>query len=726
MGIGRRTRVLLGLLACLLLAGLILVPYQLARSRQAALHLLEQRFGLRLAVERVEMTLLPLPRLVLRQARVAGPPGFGETPLLEIPEVTVRLAPLPLLLGHATPSTVVLVEPVVTLVRGPDGTWNWGEALPIVRKPITPVPLSEEGRSPGARTGWIRRFLPASLGGSPTILIRRGRVMVRGFEIPVVGLEEIEGRATVANNGIVRFALSTQAENPSGGRARVEGTVWGFPTQPQVDLRGELVSVDLGSFPVVRGLMASGPADIRVTLKGTSGGLAVKAEISLTGAAVRWPGRFQKAPGDPAELRLSAEVGREVIHVQEGVLRLGKYRLELSGDVGLRDGFSRLFFRVPRSALDQLSHHLPWLTGAVAGEVEAEVVLTTGPRLSAPIRAEGRIGITKGRWQPAAPLPAVHRFSGVVRLTGGQARIEGLRFSWGAAQILVKGLARWRGPRPGVALHVTAHHLDLDPLLAYLAGSRPVLASAGIPGRPKTAVASERAAMSHRSPPIPSPLPGRFSVEGFFSVEGGRVAGLPFTRLRAQLLRLGPVWYLQGVRLQLAEGGEQMGYVSLNTGAPHPAGTLYARLSDLPIAPMLPFLKLGNLIDGRLDGEMELRWRGLAGEEVRRSLRGVGSLQITGGRVQGALLGEGVRQMGLLPGRPLTFRTLSASYTVGRGVVVSDDVRVQEGPWQISARGQIDLNGVLDFFLTADHAGEPPLAARLLGPLWGPRLAPIR
>jgi AsmA protein len=145
----RRHRLLLALAGAAALA-LAAAAIFLARLDAAALtRRLEERLSAALGLEvralgATELRLLPRPRAVFADVLVRD----GEEELLRVKRVTAGIALLPLLGGKTRLATLALEEPVLTLRRHRDGSFNLGRR-PQRPKPKEPFLLATRGRAEG-------------------------------------------------------------------------------------------------------------------------------------------------------------------------------------------------------------------------------------------------------------------------------------------------------------------------------------------------------------------------------------------------------------------------------------------------------------------------------------------------------------------------------------------------------------------------------------------------
>src|SRR5947209_146450 len=147
-----RTRLVWALSAILLVLLLAFVPPMLnvSRFQRRIASNLSNSLGRPVHLDRVSLTLLPLPGFTLENFVVSEDPAFGYEPILRANEVraTVRISSL--WSHHFEFSRISLTEPTsLNLVRLPDGRWNFEPVLlQAARIDAAPTAQTFSGTSP--------------------------------------------------------------------------------------------------------------------------------------------------------------------------------------------------------------------------------------------------------------------------------------------------------------------------------------------------------------------------------------------------------------------------------------------------------------------------------------------------------------------------------------------------------------------------------------------------
>ncbi|MBE9554175.1 MAG: AsmA family protein, partial [Proteobacteria bacterium] len=146
------------LLCVVAVAALVIAPsfidWNAYRGELAAL--LSRTAGRQVSIDGdLEMAILPSPHLNVREVRIANIEGASEANLAHVGEIRMQIAPGPLFGGRIVVSSLLLVEPVISLETMSDGRVNWdiaangGQPAPggqgePAGKPALPIQISFE------------------------------------------------------------------------------------------------------------------------------------------------------------------------------------------------------------------------------------------------------------------------------------------------------------------------------------------------------------------------------------------------------------------------------------------------------------------------------------------------------------------------------------------------------------------------------------------------------
>lgn len=125
----RRLRWILSGVAALIVAAIVVPLISLGRYHRTIADSLSRGLGHTVHIGSVNLTLLPLPGLVIHDLVVEEDPAFGAEPLLRAPEVTVYPRLSSLWRERLEISRIDLDDASVNLVRDAEGRWNFSSLL---------------------------------------------------------------------------------------------------------------------------------------------------------------------------------------------------------------------------------------------------------------------------------------------------------------------------------------------------------------------------------------------------------------------------------------------------------------------------------------------------------------------------------------------------------------------------------------------------------------------
>ncbi len=203
----RKVAVVVAIPVAVILGVLALAPEfaDLSRYRVEAAARATQMLGRDVTIAGpVSLSLLPSPRVIARDVRIANLPGGSTPDLARVRRVEVSLAVWPLLAGRIEATSARLIEPSVTLERFADRGANWEFAT------SAPVGMPDESAPSSAATG--------NLGAA-------GRPVSRGFRIDRLVVED---GTLIYRNGptleVIEHLGATVSGDAVAGPIHAEGT----------------------------------------------------------------------------------------------------------------------------------------------------------------------------------------------------------------------------------------------------------------------------------------------------------------------------------------------------------------------------------------------------------------------------------------------------------------------------------------------------------------------
>lgn len=376
--------------------------------------------GLPVEADGVRVTWWP-PSLVVQGVRVPDASPLGPGNIIHADEARLVVRAVPLLSGRVVVKRVEVASPVVRLVRGVGGAWNFS-----ARSSESSSDEGPDGAEVVARA--LASVRPATTGGEPTsfedvvdVVVTRGRLSLRDRAIP--GVPEFEVTAMDArlrrHAGAATIELSgSTLGGPAGNlRGTVEVPSDGTDVALALDAADvpanrlrEVMQLARGGIPfgaALEGVVSArisgqmppywppGQAAIGVLVD------AGEASASMVGGYVR------KAVGAPLAVALELRAGPDLLQVRKAMLESGDARVELSSPQPADPNAElqpALRLTSTNLSASLLSEWVPVLT-AIAPQGELSLQGTIAPAvegLAANIRLSGSdLGVQIGR-EPAA------------------------------------------------------------------------------------------------------------------------------------------------------------------------------------------------------------------------------------------------------------------------------------------------------------------------------------
>jgi AsmA protein len=341
----------------------------------------------------------------------------------------------------------------------------------------------------------------------------------------------------------------------------------------------------------------------------------------------------------------------------------------------------------------------------------------------APMAAEGRLTLSAPALAPLLAMAGQHgpeplppaalplEVSGQVTLApAGSLHLREGRIVAGAARIEAALDLTLDGQRPRLAGSVSAGALDLRPFLGGDGGGGGGTAQAGAPaagagGWPRTRIdASGLELLDAQIALAAGPV-----QTGIVDLE--RFAGsLSIDRARAVL-------EMREARLF---GGSLAGeLVANNRSGLSVGGDL--RAADISLLPLMRQLAGYERLTGT--GAMSLRFLGVGQsvDEIMRSLRGEGRIDLGRGEIIGLDLAGMIRSMDMSymgPQNRTVFDSVSGSFGITAGVLGNEDLRLTSSVITVEGRGRVDLGArTLDYRVTPVALRDPASGREIRVPL---------
>jgi AsmA protein len=162
--------------------------------------------------------------------------------------------------------------------------------------------------------------------------------------------------------------------------------------------------------------------------------------------------------------------------------------------------------------------------------------------------------------------------------------------------------------------------------------------------------------------------------------------------------------------------GQGSGKITVDASKPVATFDGNLQLDGVSAQPLLAGAAGFNLLAGRANVALQVSGTGGSSDEIKQSLAGRGSIDITDGSIEGVNLteliqGVGAGQMPNLeqgPGAKTTFSALGGNFTIASGVAESHDLEMTSPLLKVTGRGTVDMvTSSLDFLTQPEIVASP-------------------
>lgn len=374
-----------------ILAGVVLVApnfVDLGSFKNTYLPLVEDAIQRRVDVGEVRLRLVPTPSIRLSSLKVWDTPDFPNNTFFAAEQIQLRLKLWPLLRGRFEVTELVLDKPVVSLLKQPDGTFNYSD---IAGKKAQGAGKRETRKKAAGKT--------PEAGAIPLALPSRLRIRDGEFKL------ETKGQKPVRIFGVDLFLEEFSADRPFPYRASFD-----YPGLKTVLLEGMLdYREDQAELRIKDNRLRIG--DLVLPMDGTVSQLAAVPRVNLTVA------------GDHVQAKPIFDI--------LSVFGLAPADTEISGPLDLRltvNGPSNSLVTQVRSKFrDVKVHGKRALKGSLSGEIFIKLPLGGGGNAAQRLQGDGKLDARDGELTNVDLIDKIQRVTGMIGLSK-QARREATTF----------------------------------------------------------------------------------------------------------------------------------------------------------------------------------------------------------------------------------------------------------------------------------------------------------
>lgn len=414
-------------------------------------------------------------------------------------------------------------------------------------------------------------------------------------------------------------------------------------------------------------------------------------------------------------------------------LRVG-FDLKLESPADLETRSARLDLALDTDAID----------GSFGGYVAAKPAFSAEGDLAVKSQSVPSVLAWMRQQPPSATAIGTGELNSHVAWRQGEISFTQTRFALSHATGQGQAVVTLKSPRPYLRAAFALETLDLNPFFAKAPGPSGEAASAAQPAgatehvQPKSGRSTDlssspesggdaeaEAPMAESAPAPQAPDAAPAHVANVMPAAFDADVNVNVSQTKVARLTIGP----SSLGLSLRDGvldanlsdmqiydGQGNGKFTLDASKPVPAFTSHLVLDNVSLQPLLAGAAGFNLLAGRAKVELTLNGSGRTGDEIKHSLAGNSTIDITDGAIEGINLTELIAGIGAGkipdleqgPGAKTTFSDLGGTFTIASGVAESHDLEMTAPLLEVTARGTVDVvTGSVDFLAQPEIVAGP-------------------
>lgn len=699
-------------------AALLNLNSLIARNRDFLIGRAEQALGRKLTVGDVEATLLGGVGVRLTNFSMSDDPGYSTAEFVRAKDLQVNFKLWPLLRKEFKVKTVILHDPVIQIIRGANGDFNFStigksekEQKPAGEK-ATREPASRETKD---RSTFLISLVNISNGDIRYIDKKDGSdLRARQIDLEVEDFDYDEPFS-------VKLSAALFADQRNVKLTSKVGPLGSVRDFSQVPLTGELEldPLDMSrlktALPKLKNSLPkpfdfSGVFSVKsLKFSGTLKDLGFNGSVEGTQGVLRYGTAFQKAAGIPLTLEADARYAGDRIAIRKSRLTLHTLKLAAAGDVQLGDAtVLNLAVDSEPASLEGWEKIVPNIERyRLKGAMELQATVRGKVGSGGAPQVQGSLTFKNASAQPPDFPKRIENLDTRVRFDGQRADISDMTLSLGKSRI-----------RLAAAIEKFA------PLTFSYKMSTPEI----WPADYKASLTEDRKSDIIRN----LRSEGQFSMAGAnmvyrgkFNSADGTLFNLAYKDLDAALSVADKVANIQSLRAQAMSGSIQLqGELSFKDATP--LFNVNSKVEGIDVKELYTALdaKAERDISGRMNAVMKLAGSGKTWEEIKPNLRGQGEAEV----VQGAIYNFNITESALggitgIPGltnafnpalrkkypetftaKDTEFKELKATFDLADGRINVKNLRMSAAEYVAQGDGWADLNRRVDIRSTVNFS----------------------
>jgi AsmA protein len=693
------------------LAALLNINSLVERNKTYFLDRAEQALGRKISVGEVEATFFSGIGARLKNFAMADDPAYAASgDFVRAKDLQIHVKFWPLLKKEVQVKRVVLHDPVIRIIRNPEGKFNFSTIGKKDKEMKEAVEKEKKERAPReeGQSTFLVSLVDISDGDVRYIDKKDGTdLQLRRIDLKV---EDFDFNQPFN----IKLAAAVYADKQNVELTSKIGPLRSDSDFNQVPLDGE-IDVDpldmtqlKAALPKLkdalpRNLDLSGVYRVKnLKFKGTLKDLETSGELEGTNGAMLYGKAFQKATGVPLTLTTDAHYAGNKLSIRKGRLKLHTLELAAVGDVQFGDStVLNLSVKSEPASLDGWGKILPVIAKyQLTGTMDVQATVRGKVGKGAAPQIQGTLNLKKASAKPPDFPKPIENLDTKINFTGQRADIGDLSLSMGKSRI-----------RLAAAIE------KFSPLTLTYKMSTPEI----WPADYQASLSEERKADVIRNLKSDGQFTmagGNMVYQGKLSSANGTLYNVAYKGLEATFSLADKVANIRSLRVNALSGTVQVvGEYSFKE--PVARFSVASRMQSIDIKELYSALdpKAERDLRGLMNGDMKLAGSGKSWEEIKPTLRGQGEAEV----LQGAVLNFNIAESTLtgitgIPGmtniinpslrnkypetftaKDTEFKELKAIFDLADGRMNVKDLRMSAAEFATQGNGWADFTRRVDF-----------------------------
>ncbi len=685
----------------------------IARNKSYLIEQAERSLGRKISVGDVEATLFSGIGARLINFTMADDPAYASGDFVRAKDVQVIVKFWPLLKKSVQVKKAILNEPVIQLVRNPDGSFNFSTIGKKLKEKKEAGEKEKKERAPKEEreSAFLITLVDISGGNVRYIDKKDGTdLQLRQIDLKVEDLDFDKPFAVKLAAAV--FADKQNLKLTSKiGPLRTDGEFKQFPVDGELDIDPLDTTQLKAALPKLKtalpkDLDLSGVFRIKdLKFKGMLKDLALNGEIEGTNGALRYGKTFQKAAGIPLTLNADAHYSADKVSIRRGRLKLHTLELVTAGDVQFGDvTVLNLSVDSQPATLDGWDKIIPAIASyQLAGTMDVKATVRGKVGKGAAPQIQGTLNLKKASAKPPEFPKPIENLDTKINFTGQRADISDMTLSLGKSRIRLVAAIEKFSPLTLTYKMSTAELWPAD-YSASLADERKADVIRNLQSEGQFSMAGDN-----------------MVYQGKLNSAEGKLYNVVYKGLDATLSLADKVANIKSLRVNALSGNLQVeGEYSFKE--PVPRFSLASKVQGIDVKELYSALdaKAERDIRGKLNADMKLAGSGQNWEAIKPTLRGQGDAEV----LQGALLNFNIAESALngitgMPGltniispslrtkypetftaKDTEFKELKANFDLADGRMNVKNLRMSAAEFVVQGNGWADFDRKVDFRAT--------------------------